>query len=58
MEYIKQSEERPLGLVQELWYRYEFQDEAGAAPQLHAVISTLEDTITCRYFDTRGTIFS
>ena len=43
MTYIEKSSEQPLGPVQELWYRYEFQDKAGALPHIHAVIWTHED---------------
>ena len=43
MKYIETSPERPLGKVDKIWYRYEFQDEASGFPHLHALIWTAED---------------
>ena len=38
MRYIEHSPEQPLGKVEQLWYRYEFQTTAGNLPYIQAVI--------------------
>ena len=43
MKYIETSPEQPLGKVNKIWYRYEFQDEACGFPHVHALIWTAED---------------
>jgi hypothetical protein len=38
MHYITTSPEKPLGNVERIWYRYEFQDSMGNLPHIHALI--------------------
>ena len=38
MDYIANSDERPLGHVEHIWWRFEFQDSVGNLPHIHALI--------------------
>ena len=43
MKWIKDSPEQPLGPVSHFWMRYEWQEETGAFPHIHALIFTSEN---------------
>ena len=38
MNYIAKSDEHPLGEVEHIWWRFEFQDAVGNLPHIHALI--------------------
>jgi len=38
MDYITLSPERPLGKVEHIWWRFEFQDAVGNLPHIHALL--------------------
>ena len=38
MDYIQKSDERPLGKVLRIWWRYEFQITQGNLPHIHCVM--------------------
>ena len=38
MNYISESEECPLGEVEHIWWRFEFQDAVGNLPHIHALL--------------------
>jgi len=38
MEYINHSPEHPLGDVEHMWWRFEFQDAVGNLPHIHALL--------------------
>ena len=38
MDYIGNSDEKPLGDVEHIWWRFEFQDSVGNLPHIHALI--------------------
>ena len=42
MDYVANSDEKPLGNVEHIWWRFEFQDSVGNLPHIHALI-WLED---------------
>ena len=48
MNYICKSTEQPLGPVERIWYRYEFQDKTAGFPHIHALIWTNEDPFSNR----------
>ena len=38
MDYISESQEYPLGEVEHIWWRFEFQDAVGNLPHVHALL--------------------
>ena len=46
MNWIIESNERPLGKITHAWFRYEFQEETAALPHIHALLTTNNDVFS------------